>query len=118
MASAPRRRGPRGESGQASVDLIGAIPALLVAVLLAAQLIAAGHALWSAGLAARAGARASIVGGDPGRAARRALPTLLRDDARVSEDDAVSVRVSVPRLFPGLPEFHVASRSSLEAGGG
>ncbi len=101
------------ERGQASVELIGAIPALLVAVLIAAQLVAAGHALWSAGLAARAGARASVVGRDAARAARRALPGVLREDARIGEDGGVSVRVEVPRLLPGLPELRVGSKTSL-----
>lgn len=111
-------RGDRRQRGQASVELIGAIPALLIAVLIAAQLIAAGHALWSAGLAARAGARASIVGGSASRAARRALPGILREGSRVSDDEGVSVRVGVPRLLPGLPEFAVTSRTSLGAGSG
>jgi hypothetical protein len=106
------------ERGQASVELIGAIPALLVALLIAVQLVAAGHALWSAALAARAGARASVVGRDPARAARRALPGLLREGARVSENGGVSVRVAVPRLLPGLPEVRVGSKSSLGPGDG
>ena len=108
----------RGERGQASVELIGSIPALLVAVLIAVQLVAAGHALWSAALASRAGARASLVGRDPARAARLALPRLLRDGAKVSDGREVSVRVAVPRLLPGLPEFRVGSKSSLGPGDG
>ncbi len=113
MESAGLSGRPERERGQASVELIGAIPALLVAGLVAAQLMAAGHALWSAGLAARAGARASVVGRDPGRAARRALPALLREGARVTEGGEVSVRVGVPRLLPGLPELRVGSRYTL-----
>ena len=101
------------ERGQASVELIGAIPALLVAVLIAAQLVAAGHALWSAGLAARAGARASVVGRDAARAARRALPGVLREGAQIGDHRGVSVRVDVPRLLPGLPELRVGSKTSL-----
>lgn len=118
MGGNRNRRDPGGERGQASVELIGTIPALLVALLIAAQLIAAGHALWSAGLAARAGARASIVGRDATAAARRALPGLLREGSRVSDDEAVSVRVRVPQFFPGLPDLEVSSRSSLGARGG
>ena len=101
------------ERGQASVELIGAIPALLVALLIAAQLVVAGHALWSAGLAARAGARASVVGRDAARVARRALPGVFREGARIGEDDGLSVRVDVPRLLPGMPELRVGSRTSL-----
>jgi len=133
-----RRRSPSTEAGQASVDLIGAIPALLVAVLIAAQLIAAGHALWSAGLAARAGARAAVVGRDATPAARRALPGILRRGSLVvgglrrgslvgeglrrgslgGEGGGVAVSVGVPRLVPGLPELRVSARTSLEADGG
>jgi flagellar basal body-associated protein FliL len=68
----------RDQGGQASVELVAAIPVLLVVTLVVAQLAVAGYALWSAGAAARAGARAEYVGGDAGAAARRSLPTPLR----------------------------------------
>jgi len=108
------------ERGQASVELIAVIPPFALAVLLAAQLALAGGALWSAGIAARAGARAANVGGDAKAAAREALPALLRDGAKVSDADRVRVRVrvSVPRLIPFLPEVPVAAETSLEADGG
>src|SRR6476646_9011533 len=103
-----------GERGQASVELIAIIPLFALAVLLAAQLAIAGGTLWSAGIAARAGARAANVGGDPKVAAREALPGLLRDDAKVSGHDRVRVRVWVPRLIPFLPEVPVAAETSLQ----
>ena len=56
--------------GQASVELVATIPALVIAVLLVAEFASVGYSLWSAGVAARAGARAAYVGGDGGRAAR------------------------------------------------
>ena len=68
---------------------------------MAAQLGLVGQALWSAGVAARAGARAALVGGDARAAARRALPPSLRSGARVEDAGTVSVRVAVPRLLPG-----------------
>lgn len=108
----------RREDGTASVELIAAIPFLLLAVLVAAQLAAAGQALWSAGVAARAGARAALVGGDPGAAARRALPPGLRDGARVSDAGALSVRVPVPRLVPGMPHLRLEAKTDLGGGGG
>ena len=74
------------EGGTASVELIAVVPFLLLAVLVAAQIALAGQALWSASVAARAGARAALVGGDATAAARRALPPSLRDGAKV--DDA------------------------------
>ncbi len=101
------------EEGTASVELIAAIPFLLLAVLVAAQLALAGQALWSAGVAARAGARAAIVGGNAVEAARRALPSLLRDGAKVSDSDGVSVEVAIPRLLPALPRLTVGAASEL-----
>jgi hypothetical protein len=101
------------EEGTASVELVAVVPFLLLAVLVAAQLALAGQALWSAGIAARAGARAAVVGGDAAAAARRALPSLLRDGARVSDTDGVVVEVRIPRLLPLLPRLSVGSRSEL-----
>lgn len=108
----------RREGGTASVELIAVVPFLLLAVLAAAQLALAGGALWSAGVAARAGARAALVGRDAEAAARRALPASLRAGSKVSDEDAVSVRVAVPRLLPGLPRVEVGTRTELGPSGG
>jgi hypothetical protein len=108
----------RREDGTASVELIAVIPFLLLAVLVAAQIGLAGQALWSAAVAARAGARADLVGGDARRAARRALPPSMRAGARVGGGEGVSVRVAVPRLLPGLPQVTVGARTELESDGG
>jgi len=104
------------EEGTASVELIAAVPFLLLAVLVAAQLALAGQALWSAGVAARAGARAALVGGDATAVARRALPPSLRRGARVSDADGVAVRVLIPRLLPALPRLMIGSESGLGGG--
>lgn len=116
----PRAAGAagHGEEGTASVELIAAVPFLLLAALVAAQIALAGQALWSASVAARAGARAVLVGRDAGAAARRALPPSLRREAEVGEGNGVSVRVAVPRLLPALPELRVAARAALEGGDG
>jgi len=106
------------EDGTASVELIAVVPLLLLVVLAAAQIGSAGYALWSAGVAARAGARATLVGGDPGPVARRALPAAMRRGAEVREGTAVSVRVGVPRLLPGLPTLMVGAKAALESGDG
>jgi len=107
-----------GERGTASVELVAAIPFLLLALAVAAQIALAGQALWSASVAARAGARAALVGGDPKAVARQALPPSMRDGAEVKEEDgdgegAVAVKVPVPILLPALPEVKVAARSGL-----
>jgi hypothetical protein len=100
------------------VELVAVVPFLLLAILAVAQIALAGQALWSAGMAARAGARAAAVGGDPARAARAALPPALRREAKVEEEDGVEVRVEVPRLIPSLPPVRVGAASSLEGDDG
>jgi hypothetical protein len=112
-----------GEEGTASVELVAAIPLLLLALAVAAQIALAGQALWSASVAARAGARASLVGGDPKAAARQALPPSMRDGAVVEAgpdggDEGVAVKVPVPTLLPRLPEVKVGARSGLGGDGG
>jgi hypothetical protein len=105
--------GSRRDAGQASAELAGVLPAFIVAVLIAAQLALTGYALWSAGIAARAGARAAQIGDDAGAAAQRALPGRLGRGARVESGDGVAVRVRVPRLLPFLPAFSVRARADL-----
>lgn len=115
----PRRASSAGhrEEGTASVELVAAIPFLLLATFVAAQLGLVGQALWSAGTAARAGARAVQVRGDARSAARRALPSQLRADARVDvAGDRVAVVVEAPRLTPALPRLDVGARSALGGG--
>jgi hypothetical protein len=108
----------RREDGTASVEMVAVIPFLLLAVLVAAQIGLAGQALWSAGVAARAGARAALVGGDARAAARRALPSTMRAGAEVSDGAAVAVRVVIPRLLPMLPKLRVGAKAALEPGDG
>jgi hypothetical protein len=116
----PSRAGKatHGEEGTASVELVAAVPFLLLAVLAVAQIALAGQALWSAGVAARAGARAALVGGDASGAARSALPPGLRAGAKVADEEGIGVEVAVPRLIPALPPLRVEVRSGLEPGDG
>lgn len=107
-----------GEEGTASVELVAVVPFLLLAVLAAAQIALAGQALWSASVAARAGARAAAVGGDAAAAARLALPPSMRREAKVENEGEVSVRVALPRLISSLPVVRVEASSGLEPGGG
>jgi hypothetical protein len=109
---------PDQRSGQASAEFLAVLPALAVCLILAGQAVAAGWALWSAGIAARAGARAEHVGGDPEAAARRALPTPLRGGAVIRSEDGVRVRVRVPALVPGVELPFVAASSTLDAPAG
>ena len=90
------------ERGQASVEFLGTLPAALLVVLVAWQLLLAGQASWLAGNAARVAARAQAVGGDPAGAARGALPSYLSRHLEVAADERdgrVDVRVRVPLVL-------------------
>jgi hypothetical protein len=116
---APVGRNQLGDrSGQASVEFVAVLPALAVCLILAGQAVLAGWALWSAGVAARAGARAEHVGSDPDAAARSALPRSLRGAAVIRSEDGVRVRVRVPALVPGVAMPSVAASSTLDASAG
>ncbi len=73
---AKTRLGPAvaSERGQATVELVAALPALLLAGCVAFQLLAAGYALTLADGAAEAGALALAAGRPARRAAAEALP--------------------------------------------
>src|SRR5437667_4322812 len=101
-------RSLHGEPGQASVELVATLPALVAVTLLVVQAAIAGWALWSAANAARAGARAAYVGGSARSAARSALPGPLRTGARVRSSNGVEVQVEAPRVVPGLPAIPIA----------
>jgi hypothetical protein len=107
----------RGERGQASVELVAVLPALLLCVAVAAHALSAGWALWSAASAARAGARAELVGGDAKAAARRALPASLRRGSRVSAGERTGVSVRVTPLLPGVELGRLDSSARLDPDG-
>jgi hypothetical protein len=103
------------DRGQASVELLAVLPALIACTLIAAHAVGVGWAYWSAANAARAGARADVVGRDAGRVARDALPGPLRGGSTVETGDRVGVRVRVPSLVPGLTLPFVGASSGLDA---
>jgi hypothetical protein len=107
-----------GGPGQASVELVAVLPALAISLVIAAQTVVVGWALWSAGNAARAGARAEEVGSDAEAAARRALPGALRDGAAIRSGDGVRVKVRVPAIVPGVSLPSVSAASTLDSDGG
>jgi hypothetical protein len=108
----------RGDRGQVAAELVAVVPILACVVLLLAQAVVAGYALWSAGNAARAGARAAHVGGDPRAAALSALPGWLERKAEVDASGSLEVEVEVeaPALLPGLPPIPVGGAASLGGG--
>jgi hypothetical protein len=91
------------ERGQATVELVAAMPALLLAALVSLQLLAAGYALTLADGAAEAGALALASGGSAAKAARESLPGWAEDDVSVSvEGGEVSVRLQPPSPFAAV----------------
>jgi hypothetical protein len=108
-------RRPRASSGQASVELVAGLPALLLAALLALQLLAAGYALTLADGAAEAGALALASGRSAATAVRGALPGWARDDVDVSvRGGKVTVRLRPPSPLPSLAD-HLSVTSSAAA---
>jgi pilus assembly protein CpaE len=104
-----------GERGQASVELVALLPAVLLVGAIVWQLALAGHAAWLTANAARAAARADLVGRGAAAAARSALPRSLERGVRVERLPGGGARVSVrvPLLFGGGTPVRVAAVSSL-----
>ncbi len=102
------------ENGQATVAFVAMIPALVVVGLVLAQSALIGYAAWSAAGSARAAARADLVGSDPERAARAALPGLLERRSRVLDSGSRrTVEVIAPRVLPILPELRLRAAAGL-----
>jgi hypothetical protein len=101
------------ERGQATVELIAALPALLLAALVALQLLATGYALTLADGAAEAGALALASGGSAASAAREALPGWAEDDVSVSvEGGEVAVRLRPPSPVGAIADRLTVSSSA------
>jgi hypothetical protein len=103
------------ESGQASVELLGSLPALLVLGLVAFQLLALGYSAVLAGNAAEAGGLALAGGADPADAARSAVPGWSRARMRVEvEGDVVRVRMRPPSPLEAVArELEVSAVADL-----
>lgn len=110
----PRPRHPlRAARGQATVEFVVLLPVLATLALGVWQVAVAGHAVWAAGAAARAAARAEAVGGDTERAALRLLPARVRRAAevRAGSDGEVRVDVPIPTVVGGGSLFTVTGRA-------
>ncbi len=103
------------ERGQSTVELVAALPVLVLAALLALQLLVAGYALTLADGAAEAGALALASGRPAADAARAALPGWASDDVDVSvRGDRVTVRLRPPSPFSAIAD-RLAVTSSAAA---
>jgi hypothetical protein len=108
-------RRPDTSSGQSTVELVAALPALLLAGLLALQLLATGYALTVADGAAEAGALALASGGQAKEAVRAALPDWAEDEVDVSvEGGRITVRLRPPSPLPLIADrLTVTSSASV-----
>jgi hypothetical protein len=101
----------RGEEGQATLELLAGIPALVLAGLVALQLLAAGYSLTLADGAAEAGAMALAAGRPAGPAVRDALPGWARGHSRI---DVEGGHLTV-RLEPPSPLATIAQRLEVSS---
>jgi Flp pilus assembly protein TadG len=106
----------RGESGQASVELVVLAPLLVVLAFAAAQLLAAGAAAELADHAAEAGAVALLQERDAAAAARDAVPGWSRKRMSVRVvGRRVHVRLTPISALPGFAGLFEA-RGEADAG--
>jgi hypothetical protein len=99
------------QHGQASVELLAGLPVLLLAGLVAVQLLAAGYALTLADGAVEAGAMAMAAGRPATPAVRKALPGWARDRVEV----AVEGGELTVRLRPPSPVAELARRLEVSS---
>jgi len=115
MAHAPPAQRP-GEHGQATVELVALLPLLAVLAALLWQAVVAGQAVWLAGSAARAAARASAIGGDARAAAREVLPGRLEDRLEVERagDEGIRVAIAIPTVIGATRLGTVSAQARLQ----
>lgn len=112
-----RRPGLSGQRGQASIEVVGALPLLLIIAAAMWQLLLIGSALSSASNAARTGARTAALDGSKVQAAAIAsLREPFRPGAQVQRSGrTVAVSVRVPILVPAFfdERFRVTERATM-----
>lgn len=102
------------ERGQATVELLAAIPLLLVAGAIALQLLLTGYTLTLADGAAEAGALAVAAGRPAKSAAEGSLPSWAEDTAEITvRGGEVSVRLAPPSLLAALGDRLAVTSSSF-----
>jgi anti-sigma factor RsiW len=107
----------RGERGQATIELVAALPLLVAVALAACQALAAGVARELADHAAEAGAVAALQETDAADAARSSLPGWARSRlaVRVSGGE-VRVRLRPPALIPGTSSLLASTATARTTG--
>ena len=105
------------EDGQATVELLAVVPVFLVIGIVVWQLILVGHTAWMSAHAARAAARADLVGENAAAAARSVLPDGLERglELQTTQGGATRIEVPVPMVHRGWRSpVKLAARASLE----
>ena len=105
------------DQGQATVELVALLPLMAVLAGLIWQAVVAGQAVWLAGSAARAAARASAIGADAPAAARRVLPDRLERGLVVRRSPAgggVRVAIGIPAVVGSGRLTTVSARARLQ----
>jgi hypothetical protein len=105
------------ESGQATVEAVALIPAMIAVGLGVLQLLAVGYAAVLAGSAAEAGALALAAGGDARAGVKEALPGWSEARARIEVGGGrVEVRLRPPSPLRALSErLEVTAGAAVEA---
>ncbi|HEX4463143.1 MAG TPA: hypothetical protein VH042_00700 [Solirubrobacterales bacterium] len=102
------------ERGQATVELIAAIPLLLIAGAIALQLLLTGYALTLADGAAEAGALALAAGRPAKSAAQESLPSWAGERAEIAvRGGEVTVRLVPPSLLAAVADRLAVTSSSF-----
>ena len=109
----------RDQADQVSVELVALVPLVVALAAMLWQAALAGQAVWLAGSAARAAARAQAVDGDAPAAARGVLPDGLERGMRIRADDdgSVEVRLAVRSIFGGGRLATISSSARFEPQG-
>lgn len=104
------------ERGQALVEVVAALPAMVVVGLVLLQLLATGYSAVLAGGAAEAGALALAGGGDARVAVERALPGWSEARVRVEvSGGTVRVRMRPPSALAAVArKLEVEAEASVE----
>jgi hypothetical protein len=105
--------GRPGEAGQASLELIAGLPVLLLAGLVALQLLAAGYAVTLADGAVEAGAIAIAGGRQPQAAVEEALPGWAADRVDLERRGSrLTLRLQPPSPFAAVARALEVSSSA------
>ena len=109
----------RNASGQATIEALAGVTAMVVTGMIGLQMLAVGHAASLADGAAQAAAIAAVNGRSADRAARRAMPDWAAGRAEVIRTGgSIRVWIDTPSLIgPVARMLRVSSTAHVQTGG-